>query len=109
MEDYFNEAIAAVSLVVSTMSYVPHYGKWHEAVSEEERVEFEKEVAREATLNHMRALAEARDAVAKCVPYRSALNRFLEEPVLYFQDHTSEIVTELRLGLSRRRSRRGDN
>lgn len=98
VDDRFSDAIAAVSLVISTISYVPHYGKWHEAVSEKERIELEKEVAREATLNHMRALAAARDAVAKCVPYRSTLARFLEEPVLYFQDHAHEIITELRKG-----------
>jgi len=101
VDDRFNDAIAAVSLVISTISYVPHYGKWHEAVSERERIELEKEVAREATLNHMRALAAARDAVAKCVPYQPALDRFLEEPVLYFQDHAHEIIVELRKGKAR--------
>lgn len=83
-----------------TISFVPHYGKWHPDVTEKERVALEKEVAREATLNHMRALAAARDAVAKCVPYRPTLNRFLNEPVLYFQDHANGIITELRRGKS---------
>ena len=101
VESYFDQAVAAVALVISTISYVPHYGKWHEAVSEKERIELEKEVAREATLNHMRALATARDAVAKCVPFRPTLERFLEEPVLYFQDHAQEIIAELRKGTSR--------
>lgn len=85
VDDRLNDAIAAVSLAISTISYVPHYGKWHEAVSEKEPIELEKEVAREATLNHMRALAAARDAVAG-VPYQPVRDRFLDEPVLYFQD-----------------------
>lgn len=101
VETYFDQAIAAVALVISTISYVPHYGKWHDAVSEKERIELEKEVAREATLNHMRALGSARDAVAKCVPFRLTLERFLEEPALYFQNHAHEIIAELRKGVSR--------
>jgi hypothetical protein len=101
VENYFDQAVATVALVISTVSYVPHYGKWHEAVSGKERIELEKEVAREATLNHMRALSSARDAVAKCVPYRPTLEPFLEEPVLYFQDHAQEIIAELRKGSSR--------
>jgi hypothetical protein len=106
VEDYFDDAVAAVSVVVSTMSYVPGYGKWHEHVTEKERVDFEKEMAREATLNHMRALAAARDAVARCVPYRPSLSLFIREPVLYFQDHADEIIEELRTGaVSRRRTR----
>lgn len=100
VDDRFDDAIAAVAMVISTISYVPHYGKWHPDVSEEERVSLEKEVAREATLNHMQAIAAARDAVAKCVPYKSALARFLDEPVLYFQDHAKEIIYELRKGRS---------
>lgn len=98
VEDRFNEAIAAVSLVVSTISYVPHYGKWHQDVTEGERIELEKEVAREATLNHMRSLSTARDAVARCVPYQPGLGEFLTQPVLYFQDHTTEIIAALRKG-----------
>lgn len=96
VEDTFSEAIERLAVVVSSMAYVPHYGKWHEAVTEEERVELEKEVARQATLNHMQAIADARDALARCVPYRPELLRHIEEPVLYMQDHAIDIINELR-------------
>jgi hypothetical protein len=96
VEDRFNDAIAAVSLVISTHSYVPGYGKWHPAVTEDERVELEKEMAREATINHIRAIGVARDAVAQCLPYNPRLRQLLDQPVLYFQDHADEIIAALR-------------
>lgn len=96
VEDAFSEGIESLAVLVSSMGYVPHYGKWHDAVTEDERIELEKEVARQATLNHMKAIAEARDALARCVPYQPALLRYLEEPVLYVQEHAIEIITELR-------------
>jgi hypothetical protein len=77
------------------MSYVPHYGKWHPSVTQDERVALEKEVAREATLGHMKAIAAARDALARCVPYRPDLLRHLNEPVLYIQTHATGIIEEL--------------
>lgn len=101
IDDCFNEAIGTMAVVISSMSYVPHYGKWHPDVTEQERITLEKEVAREATLGHMKAIAVARDALARCVPYRPDLLRHLNEPVLYVQDHAAEIIDELRRGPKR--------
>lgn len=103
VEDLFNDAVAAMSLAISTHSYVPGYGKWHPEVTEDERVELEKEMAREATISHIRAIGAARDAVAQCIPYQPALRALLDEPVLYFRDHADEIIAQLRRGPDRPR------
>lgn len=96
MSDLFDDAISSVSVVIATFAYVPHYGKWHPEVSEDERIALEKEIAREATLAHMRAIADARAAVARCIAHHPSLRRFLDEPVLYFREHADELIAELR-------------
>lgn len=104
VEDRFNEAIAAVALVISTYDFVSGYGRWHPAVAEEERLEFEKHMAKEATLGHVRAISAARNAVSQCVPYSPELRQLLNEPPLYFREHADEIIAQLRGGPDPRRA-----
>ena len=101
VDDYFNEAMAAVSVAASRTSYLWRGDKWHPKVSDKEQIEFEKEVHREGTLRYFLAVGVARDAVAKCLPYRPSLSRYLEDSAAsYFRDQPETIIAELREGPS---------
>ena len=86
VEDLFTQAIAAVAAADASPNYVSYVAYSQTTMTSEEHNAFVKELGREAALNHVRKMADARQALAQVIPYRPDLDRFYRMPRLNFSN-----------------------
>lgn len=97
VEDLFNQAIAAVAAAEPSQNYIGGVAPWKGATTEEHE-QFLGQLGREASLNHVRKAAEARESIARVVPYRPDLDGFYKEDPHAVYKRAPEIISLLRQG-----------
>lgn len=105
VDDKFLAAEAALSTVRARKDWVAEFEINGTTFSGAESDGFKKKVALEAAELYLHALGDAREAVAKCVPYRESLEAFFDVGAHQFIDLIPKALAEVRLGPQRRRKR----
>lgn len=72
VDDLFALAVAAVAAAEASANYVSSVSSWQGATDEEYQA-FLKDMRREASLRHINKMAEAREALARVLPYQPTL------------------------------------
>lgn len=76
VEDVFHDAIAAVAVAHASHDFLTQMGAWRGA-SPDEYAAFTSELGREGNLNYVRAVANARSALARASAYDPTLREYL--------------------------------
>lgn len=97
VEDLFNQAIAAVAQAEASQNYIAGLAPWKGATVEEHE-QFLSQLGREASLNHVRKAAEAREAIARVLPYQPGLSAFYQDDPHAVYRRAPEIIALLRQG-----------
>jgi hypothetical protein len=77
VEDIFHEAIAAVAVAHASQQFVAELHPWKGLTAEAEAA-FSLELRNEGNLNHARAVAAARAALARASAYDPTLRQYLD-------------------------------
>lgn len=101
IEDILHDAIAAVAVAAATFNYVSGAAPWRGA-TEAEWAEFVAALNREGYGRHLRAVADARSALARASAYEPTLRRFYEGTGLLDVSQADLIIDQLRNAIDSR-------
>lgn len=92
----FADAMAAAAVAEASKDYLRNVS-WA-GQSPEELSDFQAHLGRAAAENHVRRVAEAREALARVMPYRPELGPFYRTNLSAVYEQTDEIIALLRKG-----------
>ncbi|HEY8722158.1 hypothetical protein [Pengzhenrongella sp.] len=92
--DVYHGAISAVAVAIASLNYISHI-KWGGSTPEEE-AELAKKAGREFTERHLRAVADARAAVARASAYDPTLGEFYRTNTAAVYERGDELMARLR-------------
>jgi hypothetical protein len=93
----FTDAIAAVAAAEASHNYTSGVAPWP-GCSPEEHADFLNQIRREGTLNHLRKVEAAREALARVAPYRPEVAPYFQGGPTVVWEQANEIIALLRQG-----------
>jgi uncharacterized protein (UPF0333 family) len=104
-EDIYHDAIAAVAVAAASKNFITQVGRWQGATDDEYDA-FTSRMGQEGNERYIKAVANARSAIARASAYEPGLRRFYAETSgSEFDDALAdEIIAAIRQALARRRS-----
>lgn len=103
-EDIYHDAIAAVAVAAASKDFITQVGPWRGATNDEYDA-FTSRLGQEGNERYIKAVADARSAIARASAYEPGLRRFLfaETSGSEFNDALAdEIIADIRQALARR-------
>ncbi len=103
IEDIYHDAIAAIAVAAASREFIGQVGPWRGA-SNDEYDAFTSRMGREGNERYIKAVADARSAIARASAYAPELRRFYAETGgSEFDDALAdEIIAAIRQALARR-------
>lgn len=103
IEDILHDAIAAVAVAAASADYIGQVGIWRGATPHEHQA-FTARMGLEANERYIKAVAEARSAIARASAYEPSLRRFYADTggAEFNNELADEIIDALRQALTRR-------
>ncbi len=104
IEDIYHDAIAAVAVAAASKDYIGQVGPWTGATNDE-YTEFISRLGQDGTERYIKAVADARAAIARASAYEPDLRRFYAETSGSEFDAViaDEIIAEIRHALALRK------
>lgn len=103
IEDIYHDAIAAVAIAAASKDFIAQVAPWRGARNDEYDA-FTSRIGQEGNERYIRAVADARSAIARASAYEPELRRFYAETAgSEFNDALAdEIIAAIRRALARR-------
>jgi hypothetical protein len=102
-EDIYHDAIAAVAVAAASKNFITQVGRWQGATDDEYDA-FTSRLGQEGNERYIKAVADARSAIARASAYEPGLRQFYAERNGSEFDDTfaDEIIGAIRQALARR-------